>query len=59
MLYSLTMECDRWNVYHILAAHNSMRHLKLLDHIITKLPADVSALMLTQQSTKALNTVSI
>ena len=53
------MECDRWNVYHILAAHNSMRHLKLLDHIITKLPADVSALMLTQQSTKALNTVSI
>lgn len=49
----------RWNVYHILAAYNSTPHLKLLDHIITKLPVDVSARMLVQQSKKALNTVSI
>ncbi|KAI1782779.1 ankyrin [Ganoderma leucocontextum] len=45
-----------WNVYHLLAAHNSPPHLKLLDHIIKKLPVDVSLRMLTQQSKKALNT---
>ena len=55
---SLTVVCVRWNVYHILAAHNSTPHLKLLDHILKKLPTDVSARMLAQQSKKALNTVS-
>ena len=55
---SLTVVYVRWNVYHILAAHNSAPHLKLLDHILKKLPTDVSARMLAQQSKKALNTVS-
>ncbi|PIL29519.1 transporter [Ganoderma sinense ZZ0214-1] len=45
-----------WNVYHILATHNSTPHLKLLDHVLKKLPTDVSARMLIQQSKKALNT---
>lgn len=54
----LTLLCVRWNVYHILAAHNSAPYLKLLDHIIKKLPVDVSARMMMQQSKKALNTVS-
>ena len=53
------MEWSRWNVYHILAAHNSASHLKLLDHILKKLPMDVSVRMLTQQSEKALNTVNM
>ena len=49
----------RWNVYHILAVYNTAPHLQLLDHILKKLPEDVSARMLTQQSKKAFNTVSI
>ena len=46
------MLCVSWNVYHILAAPNSAPHLKPLDHIIKKPPADVSARMLAQQSKK-------
>ncbi|KAI0367118.1 ankyrin [Pilatotrama ljubarskyi] len=46
----------RWNIYHLLCAHNSDKHLRLLKHIMEKLPEDVSARSLLQQSKGALNT---
>ncbi|KAI0824362.1 ankyrin [Trametes gibbosa] len=46
-----------WNVYHLLCAHSaSEKHLKLLKHILNKLPLDVTQHMLLQQSKDALNT---
>ncbi|KAI0350817.1 ankyrin [Trametes cingulata] len=45
-----------WNVYHLLCAHNSDKHLRLLKHMILKLPKDVTARLLLQQSKGALNT---
>ena len=50
-------ELVRWNIYHILAANGSEKHLKLLKHVLSKLPSDVSTRMLIQQSKKAWNTV--
>ncbi|RPD55207.1 ankyrin [Lentinus tigrinus ALCF2SS1-7] len=49
-------DCRGWNVYHILCAQNSEKHMKLLKHILNKLPEDVTCRMLVQQSKKALNT---
>lgn len=48
---------DRWNIYHILAANSSDKHLKLLKHVLEKLPEDVTQHLLIQQSKKAWNTV--
>ncbi|KAI0708741.1 hypothetical protein C8T65DRAFT_535541, partial [Cerioporus squamosus] len=49
-------DCRGWNAYHILCAQNSEKHMKLLKHILNKLPEDVTCRMLLQQSKKALNT---
>ncbi|KAH9847724.1 ankyrin [Lenzites betulinus] len=46
-----------WNIYHLLSAHNaSENHLKLLKHVLDKLPTDVTQRMLLQQSKDGLNT---
>lgn len=51
-----------WNIYHLLCVRNfggtSKAHLTLLKHVLQKLPRDVTAGMLLQQSKDALNTVS-
>ena len=55
----LTTPADylRWNVYHYLASSNTDKHHALLEHVFSKLPEDVTAHLLLQQSKGALNTV--
>ncbi|KAH9895597.1 ankyrin [Cubamyces lactineus] len=45
-----------WNIFHCLASTGADKHLTLLEHILSKLPEDVSARLLIQQSKGALHT---
>ncbi|KAI0325229.1 ankyrin [Cubamyces sp. BRFM 1775] len=45
-----------WNVYHHLATSKTDKHIALLEHVLSKLPEDVTARLLCQQSKGALNT---
>ena len=47
----------RRNIYHYLAGFNTDKHYTLLEHVLSKLPADVTAHLLLQQSKGALKTV--
>ncbi|KAI0643463.1 ankyrin [Trametes meyenii] len=45
-----------WNILHILCANDSDDHVELLKHVIKKLPEEVTACLLVQQSKVSLNT---
>jgi len=46
---------SRWNIYHYACEKNK---IELLDFFLKKLPRDTSEMLLAQQSTGRLNTVS-
>ncbi|KAI0059341.1 ankyrin [Artomyces pyxidatus] len=45
-----------WNVYHLVCISAGSPHQTLLDHLLKRLPADLSRTLLAQQSENALNT---
>ncbi|KAI0750408.1 hypothetical protein C8Q74DRAFT_1373995 [Fomes fomentarius] len=45
-----------WNILHYLCAVSGEDHIKLLKHVLNKIPEDLIQLMLLQQSNRALNT---